>query len=181
VAAARIAGRERVPTFDELLGAWPGLRINVEPKSDAAVEPLCEAIRRAGAIDRVCIGSFSDARVERARALLGERLCTSPGQRAIAALWAAAQTGVTARARARLSRLLGGAGCVQIPTRHRRVPVTTRRMVDACHTLGLDVHVWTVDDPAEMTRLLDLGVDGLMTDQPAVLKSVLERRGQWTG
>ena len=63
----------------------------------------------------------------------------------------------------------------------RGVTVTNAAVVRAAHRAGLQVHVWTVDDPVAMSRLLDLGVDGIMTDRPAVLKDVLERRHQWVG
>jgi glycerophosphoryl diester phosphodiesterase len=59
------------------------------------------------------------------------------------------------------------------------VPVITRRFVDTAHALGLHVHAWTIDDPAEIERLLDLGVDGIMTDELETLKDVLEARGAW--
>jgi len=72
------------------------------------------------------------------------------------------------------------APCVQVPHRYRGRVLTDARFVDAAHRLGLQVHVWTVDDEAEMTELLDLGVDGIMTDRPAVLKTVLESRDQWS-
>ena len=61
------------------------------------------------------------------------------------------------------------------------MPLVDARLVDTAHEHGLVVHVWTVDDDTEMAALLDLGVDGLMTDRPAVLKQVLERRAQWRG
>ena len=64
--------------------------------------------------------------------------------------------------------------------RARRRVLVDARFVAAAHRRGLPVHVWTIDDPAEMERLLDLGVDGIMTDRPAVLKEVLVRRGQWS-
>jgi glycerophosphoryl diester phosphodiesterase len=71
------------------------------------------------------------------------------------------------------------AACAQVPVRRGPVPVVDRRFVAAAHRRGLQVHVWTVDDRAEMERLLDLGVDGLMTDRPSVLKDVLTARGLW--
>jgi glycerophosphoryl diester phosphodiesterase len=104
------------------------------------------------------------------RIRLGEGLCTSMGPKAVARL--------------RLDALSGrvhptGAGCVQIPEAVRGVTVTNAAVVRAAHRAGLQVHVWTVDDPVAMARLLDLGVDGLMTDRPGVLKQVLADRGQW--
>ncbi len=77
---------------------------------------------------------------------------------------------------------LGGLSppCAQIPTRQGPIPLVTERLVAPLTASGLQVHVWTIDDPAEMTRLLDLGVDGIMTDRPQVLRQVLEDRGDWT-
>jgi glycerophosphoryl diester phosphodiesterase len=68
----------------------------------------------------------------------------------------------------------------QVPPRHGRLPVVDRRFLARAHGLGLQVHVWTIDDPAEMGRLLDLGVDGIMTDRPEVLRAVYESRGAWS-
>jgi glycerophosphoryl diester phosphodiesterase len=124
------------------------------------------------AFDRVCVGSFSDARLARARRLSGGRLCTSMGPRAVAVARAGAWCG-------RIPRL--GADCVQVPVRSGRVPLCDPVMVRAAHRAGLPLHVWTVDDEAGMDRLLDCGVDGVMTDRPALLRAVLERRGQWHG
>jgi glycerophosphoryl diester phosphodiesterase len=70
-------------------------------------------------------------------------------------------------------------GCVQVPLRTRGITIVDERFVRAAHCRGLPVHVWTIDDPAEMNRLLDLGVDGIMTDQPEVLRTVLQSRGSW--
>jgi glycerophosphoryl diester phosphodiesterase len=172
VRAARVDGREPIPRFEELLAAWPDVFVNVDPKHDRSVEPLADAIERAGAVDRVCIGSFSDRRIARLRARLGPRLCTAMGPKGVARL-RSASFGLPA----------GGfdAACVQVPVAHRGVTIVDDRFVRTAHRLGLQVHVWTVDDPVEMGRLLDLGVDGIMTDRPAVLKQVLEARGAWTG
>ena len=170
VREAKVDGREPIPQFEELLSSFPDARINVDPKHDEAVEPLVAALRRCDAVDRVCIGAFSDRRLARLRALCGDRLCTSLGPRDIAKLRA---TSIGA------PRLRLPAPCAQVPTAARGITLVDRRFVDAAHRQGLQVHVWTIDEPEEMRRLLDLGVDGIMTDRPAVLRDVLEARGQW--
>lgn len=173
-------GAGSVPRLDEVLAAWPDLRWNIDAKDDRVVEPLIEVIRGAGALGRVCVTSFSDARTARARRLAGPGLCTATGPRSIAALRAAsllpARTPLGALGRA---GAWGHAGATQVPLRHGRVPVLDRRYLDAAHRAGLAVHVWTVDDEATMRRLLDMGVDGIMTDRPSLLRSVLESRGEW--
>lgn len=170
VAAARVAGQEPIPLLEDLLGAFPDVRVNIDPKADSSVEPLIAAIERTGALDRVCIGSFSDQRLRTMRARLGPGLCTSMGPQEVARLRLDAVSGRTHPT---------AAACIQVPERAKGVVVTNAAMVRAAHRAGLQVHVWTVDDPDDMTRLLDLGVDGLMTDRPAVLKEVLETRHQW--
>ena len=72
-----------------------------------------------------------------------------------------------------------GAACVQVPPAHKNVPIVDERFLRAAHDRLLPVHVWTIDEPDEMHRLLDLGVDGIMTDRPSVLKDVLLSRGLW--
>lgn len=175
VARARIGGVEPIPLLADLLGTWPDVRVNIDVKSPGALDPLVAAIRRTGAIDRVCVSAFSDARIARVRAALGPRLCTGLGPRGVAALRLASYV--------RFGRA-GGldlAGCAQVPVRAGRVRLVDRRFVDGAHRLGLQVHVWTVDHPAEIAALLDLGVDGIMTDEPAVLRDVLVARGHWDG
>ncbi|QGG95342.1 glycerophosphodiester phosphodiesterase [Actinomarinicola tropica] len=171
VGAARVDGREPIPLLEDILGTWPDLRVNIDPKHDSSVEALVDAIRRTGSLRRVCIGSFSDRRLARVREELGPELCTSLGPKGTAKLKAAGY-GAPVRLPAQ---------CAQVPVRSGRVVVTDERFVRAAHKLGLQVHVWTIDDPAEMHRLLDMGVDGIMTDRPAVLREVLEQRGEWVG
>jgi glycerophosphoryl diester phosphodiesterase len=172
VRRARVDGREPIPRVEELLTAWPEVRINIDPKHDAAAEPLAEAIVRTGSVDRVCVGAFSDRRIALVKALVGPALCTSMGPREVAQLTLAA-------------RGLPGSGrlhspCVQVPPRQRRVELVTPRFVATAHRLGIQVHVWTIDDRAEMAELLDLGVDGIMTDRPQVLKELLIERDAWS-
>jgi glycerophosphoryl diester phosphodiesterase len=170
VRRALVDGREPIPRLDELLDAFPDVRINIDAKHDAAVEPLAQVIERLGAIDRVCVASFADARVARLRRRLGPRLCTSFGSRSVARL-RAASLGVPA------GRFFDD--CAQVPTGRGRLVLVDERFVRAAHRRRLAVHVWTIDDAAEIERLLDLGVDGIMTDRPAVLKEVLAGRDLW--
>lgn len=164
-------GGATVPLLADLLHAFPRLHVNIEAKADAVVAPLAQVIRRADALDRVCVGSFSPARTAAARAALGPGLCWSPAHAGVARLWANGW-GLP---------LACDFPVVQVPVSWRGIPVVTSRMVSAAHARGILMQVWTVDEEAEMDRLLDLGVDGLMTDRPALLKSVLQRRGQWAG
>jgi glycerophosphoryl diester phosphodiesterase len=172
VRAARVRGRHSIPLLEDVLTAWPDVRVNIDPKNDAAVDPLVELIRRTGSIDRVCVGAFSDDRLDRVRAALGDRICTSMGPRQVRRLLLASR-GVPG---GRFS-----AACVQVPVRHGPVTIVNGRFVAAAHRRGLQVHVWTINDAPEMQRLFDVGVDGIMTDRPDVLKVVLEARGCWVG
>ena len=176
VSQARVHGTEPVPRLDDVLAALPETRFNIEPKTDHAVDPLIDAIRRASAIDRVCLGSFKDARIRRLRRALGASLCTGMGEFTTARLRIGAW--IPFRPLARLVARTDSA-CAQLPVKFKFFTITDRRVVSLAHDLGLAVHVWTIDDPAEMHRLLDLGVDGIMTDAPSVLKKVLVERGQW--
>lgn len=159
-----------VPLLEDLLGAWPDLKVNIDSKADTAVEPLVEVIKRTNAWDRVCLAAFSDRRLDRLRALTDHRCCSSMGPKEVARL-RAASVHVPAVGRKEFA-----AQCAQVPTHQGPVPIVDRRFVDAAHARGIQVHVWTIDDRAEMIRLLDLGVDGIMTDRPDVLLDVLAHR-----
>src|SRR5947207_14458017 len=170
VQRATVDGREPIPLLEDLLGTWPDLRVNIDPKHDGAVPALVEVLRRCDAVDRVCIGAFSDRRLGRVRSLLGPRVCTSLGPRNIARLRAASFGAPTGRL---------PSPCAQVPTGARGLTLVDARFMKCAHARDVKVHVWTIDDRAEMVRLLDLGVDGIMTDRPAVLREVLESRGEW--
>ncbi|MFI1374768.1 glycerophosphodiester phosphodiesterase [Streptomyces longwoodensis] len=171
VRRARVAGKEPVPLFEELLEAFPEARWNVDLKAEPALHPLLNLIGRANAWDRVCVGSFSEARVVRAQRLAGPRLATSYGTRGVLGLrlrsW-----GLPAAPRR-------PAVAAQVPESQSGVPVVDARFVRAAHARGLQVHVWTVNEPERMHRLLDLGVDGIMTDHIDTLRKVMEERGTW--
>ena len=163
----RTKGGEVIPLLEDLLAAWPDLRINLEAKADAAVEPMAQAIRRADALDRVCVGAFEVRRTARLRELLGPDLCWSPAHAGVLQLWLRGWALPVGRT---------DFPAVQVPTAFRGIPIVTPRFIRAAHENGVQVHVWTVDEEAEMERLLDMGVDGLMTDRPSLLKAVMARR-----
>jgi glycerophosphoryl diester phosphodiesterase len=159
---------ETVPRLADLLEQYPDTNFNIDPKADASVIPLVHLLEQRNAFARVCIGAFSDRRLLAIRRLSRGRACTSMGPRAVAGV----------RMRSLAGRpLTHGADCLQIPTRFRGIPLATPGLLRACHRSGIPVHVWTVDEEAEMERLLDLGVDGIMSDRPRLLASVFEGRG----
>ncbi len=178
VATLRVAGSEPIPLIEDLLGAWPGVRFNIDLKDEAGIPLLPEVLRRTGAWDRVCVTSFSGSRLRIARRLLDRPVCMATSPTAIAAVrcsigaaWTRGSPPARLLAR-RLSR--AGARCAQVPGR-----VATRSFIRRAHALGLAVHVWTVNDRAGMTRFLDLGADGIMTDDIEALRELLIERRQW--
>jgi glycerophosphoryl diester phosphodiesterase len=173
LASLRVAGAAVVPRLDAVLDAWPQIRFNIDAKSDAAVGPTVDAVRRAGARDRVLLASFSDARLARMRRLAGPGVATSMGMGEVVALWWAS------RLRRRGYQPPPGAVAAQAPRRYGGVPVVDRRFIAYAHRFGLQVHVWTVDAAAQVRYFLDLGVDGIMTDHVEVLRDVYTERGLW--
>lgn len=180
VREAKIAGTQEIPTLDAVFESWPQLRVNIDCKTESAVQPLVDAIERHAAHDRVCIASFSDARRLAVLRGLSRPAATSGGKSVISRF-------VLGSRFPSWSRIPLGAGalrdvdCLQVPVAAGRVPVVTAASVRLAHRAGAQIHVWTVNEPAEMRRLLDLGVDGLMTDRADLLREVLTDRGEWVG
>jgi glycerophosphoryl diester phosphodiesterase len=212
VASALIGGTEPIPLLEDLLGAWPDVRFNIDLKDAPAVEPLAAVLRRTGAWDRVCVTSFSASRLRAARRVLDRQVCmatspfgtarvrfggprgprdhtrpgragtgrgsrSGPGQRRLSG--EAARGGSLAAGRGahlalaeRLART--GVRCAQVPAQ-----VATPVFVARAHVLGLHVHAWTINSPGVMQNLLDIGVDGIMTDETVALRNVLISRGEW--
>jgi glycerophosphoryl diester phosphodiesterase len=205
IAGARIGGTEPIPVLEDVLGAWPDVRFNIDVKDAPAIAPLARVLRRTSAWDRVCVVSFSASRLRATRRALDRPVCMAASplgtamvrfggppaprgsrgphrgrlKRELAAPAAAAArrpVTVDARPPRPLAERLAGADvwCLQVP-----VPVATPSFIGRAHQLGLQVHVWTVNDRPTMGGLLDLGVDGIMTDETVTLREVLISRGQW--
>ncbi|HLS50017.1 MAG TPA: glycerophosphodiester phosphodiesterase [Actinomycetaceae bacterium] len=167
----------------DVLTDFPQLRLNIDLKEDRVVAPAMREITAAGAWSRVCIASFSDARLRVVRAMTTGRVATSLGRREAFRLVLASRSPRGVWRRLRLpgpaAASTPGATALQVPPSYRGRPVLTARLIELAHARGLHVHAWTIDDPTQMHELLDLGVDGLVTDRPTVLRRVLQERGQW--
>ncbi|MFM8857737.1 MAG: glycerophosphodiester phosphodiesterase family protein [Actinomycetota bacterium] len=165
VTRARIDGREPVPFLVDLFEALPGAMFNIDAKSDASVDVLIDFLDRSHTLDRVCIGSFSHHRLTRIRQAFGPKVCTSASPREVV--------------RWLLGAAVPGPSCVQIPPRQSVVRITTASRVARSKAMGLPVHVWTIDDAETMQKLIDIGVDGIMTDEAHTLRQVVERNQLW--
>ncbi|HTT55033.1 MAG TPA: glycerophosphodiester phosphodiesterase family protein [Streptosporangiaceae bacterium] len=194
VAKARIAGTEPIPRLDDLLAAWPDVRFNVDLKDGPVIGPLAGVLRRTASWDRVCVTSFSASRLRAARRVLDRPVCMAaspfgisvvrfggprrprdqrrPAQPPPISPSPLRRRGAQLMLAERMART--GVRCAQVPA-----TVATPAFVARAHALGLDVHAWTVNSPATMRRLLDTGVDGIMTDETVALRDVLISRGDW--
>lgn len=169
----RFRGRGiKVPSLREVLTTFPDVKLVLDLKEDGVAASLAALSREIPLGDRVVVGSASDSRIDDFDAASDGSVPISTGQTA-AISWVLAS---------RVGRGVSSqAGALHLPVQMRGVPVVTRRLVELAHQRGVVVHVWTVNDPIEMQVLLDLGVDGLVTDRPDLLKDVLKSRGEWSG
>ncbi|MCU1543594.1 MAG: glycerophosphodiester phosphodiesterase [Microbacteriaceae bacterium] len=157
----------------EALDVFPETLFNIDIKSMDAVAPTIAAIRDARAVDRVLVTSFSERRRRAAvRALPG--VATSASSSVFASALAAARSGATPL----LRRILRDIDAVQVPETYSGVRIVTKRTVAQLHSAKVEVHVWTVNDAPDMHRLLDLGVDGIVTDRADIALGVLAARAQ---
>ena len=165
VSRVKVDGKEPIPLLSDLLEEFPDCSINIDAKSDPTVRPLIEVLRSFAALDRVCIGSFSHRRITQIRKTLGPDVCTSASPLEVAR-WIAGS-------------MPTAPSCFQVPSRQGPLAVVTPRSLSSAHRAGKPVHVWTIDVAHEMQQLIDLGVDGIMTDRSETLKSVLATNNLW--
>ena len=170
---ARLPNGEPLARFDDLVESHPDVLWNIEVKTEEATEPVVALIRSRGLDQRVCLNAFSDKRMRRIR-------------KAAAGLDPAYSTPIVPTLWLKLTSYLPflpyrtSAQVTQAPVKDRGIPVLDQRYVNRAHQVGLLAVVWTIDEADEMRRLLDIGVDGILTDAPTTLKTVLEERGLWT-
>jgi glycerophosphoryl diester phosphodiesterase len=157
-----------IPVLRAVFEAYPATRINIDLKesTDDREERLWALIQEFEAEDRVCAGCFDHAALVRFRRLTGGRVATSASPREVRGFLLAAVSHT-------ITWLRPAYDALQVPDTYGRVRVVSRTSVDAAHRIGLEIHVWTIDERAQMQALLDLGVDGLMTDRPDILAEVM--------
>lgn len=160
----------RIPSLDELFDAFPSIRLVVDLKQSGLEADVAGYLRRRGLEDQVIVGGFSDVRLARFRSASNGRVATSSGPAETMALWAAARLGRS---------LATKADALQIPESFAFLELADRKLVEAAEAGGRQVHVWTVNDPGQMARLLDRGIHALITDRPDLLRQLLEARGEW--
>jgi len=174
LADIRVDGTEPIPFFGDVVEALPGIRFNVDIKTDDAVIPLVETIETHNLWDRILVDSFSQIRISQFRALTSGRVPTAIAPAGVA--WTAFVPLVS-------EVVSSPAAAMQVPVSQKIGPVTldviTEQTIARVHRLGKVVHAWTINEPDEMERLIDWGVDGIITDRPDLLKQILVRRNLW--
>jgi glycerophosphoryl diester phosphodiesterase len=158
-----------IPTLAEVYGEFPASSVNIDIKEPqpGAEGAVLRVIRNAGVEERSLVVSDDHTVVRRFRRVSGGRISTGASRLEIAMFYILS--------RLRLERLVHPAyDALQVPLEHQGITLVTPRFVEAAHSRGVRVDVWTINDPGEMRRLLDLGVDVIMTDRPGALAGVLE-------
>jgi glycerophosphoryl diester phosphodiesterase len=172
VSRARIVGREPIPLLEDVLATFDFTEINIDVKSNTAIGPTLDAVRRTNAWHRVRLTAFSHSRVVSLRRAAGPAVSSGLSPREILALKAGDPRGGLA--------IATGLDCAaQVPSGPRWLRLVDPSFIAKAHARSIPVHVWTINSRTEMVRLLDLGVDGIMTDRADVLRDLLQERGQW--
>jgi len=170
VRQALIGGVEPIMTLEQALVEFPDVCFNVDIKTDNALQPTLDLMAKMKCFERVCLASFSDNRLRKVRHKLGPEMCTSAGPQGVFALklgsWG-------------LPMAASPVHCAQVPISEYGVTIVTPSFVRHCNNLSIAVHVWTIDEEDEMRRLIRLGVNGLISDRPTLLKQVAMEEGVW--
>lgn len=169
----RVAGVEPIPTLEEALVSFPEACFTVDLKDRAAIAPMARLLQRRDYAERVCVAGAWDGWLQHLASQV-PHVRTALGWRSLVALISAAKAGVPPPASVVRGRF------AHVPIQLGRLPIHSPGLVRRAHRLGVRVIVWTVDDPAQMHQLLDMGVDGIITDRPDRLRSVMISRGAWT-
>ncbi|MDT4948285.1 MAG: glycerophosphoryl diester phosphodiesterase [Pseudonocardiales bacterium] len=166
--ALSVQGGGQVVALDDVIAALPDAWLTIDVKDPAVIEPLAHLLHSTDFARRVCVAAARGSWLRRLRELTGPDLCTALSWRDLARLAAPRGGG-----------RYGDAGFAHVPLRLGRVPIFRDDLVRRAHDADVRVIVWTVNEPDTMNRLLDHGVDGIISDRPDLLRDVLIARGQW--
>ncbi len=156
----------KVQALSELFEMWPDAYFNIDLKGSNLEWAVADVIKRHGKENSVMIGSFVDHRIAKFRRITRGEVGLSAGPASVLMMVAASRVGRTVRRPVQ---------AYQLPFNYKSVPID-RKLITAIHKAGAQLHTWTVDEAADMHRLLDLGVDGIVTDRPDTLNEVLRER-----
>jgi len=155
----------QIPKLETALTQFPNALFQIDLKTDEVALPAMKVIESLNAFDRICIASFSSNRLQKVRKKFPDT-CLSMGPKEILKLLLAS-FGL-------YNKTIYG-DCLQVPVYHYGIKLVTRRFVKYVQSIGLKIHVWTINDENTMRKLIDLGVDGIITDRPKLLKEVLSK------
>tara|TARA_Y100000768_G_scaffold102224_1_gene74687 strand:- start:3770 stop:4513 length:744 start_codon:yes stop_codon:yes gene_type:complete len=153
----------KIPTLESTLNRFPNTFFQIDLKTDEVVLPALEIIKKTNSFDRICIASFSSKRLKKVRELYPQ-ICLSMGPNEVMKLLLASYG---------LYRKKVPGNCLQIPIYQYGIKLVTKRFIQFIHSIGLKIHVWTINDEETMLKLIDLGVDGIITDRPKILKNII--------
>ena len=160
----QIFEKYKIPKLSETLIQFPNLLFQIDFKTDEVVDPALNVIHELNVMDRVCIASFSSNRLNKVRSLNSE-LCISMGPSEVLKTFLSSWNLYK-------GEIVGD--CLQIPIRYYGLKIVTKRFVDFVHSKGLKIMVWTINDVKTFKYLIDLGVDGIITDKPKLLFETLD-------
>ena len=166
----KILGKYSIPLLSDIFDKWPKIKINIDPKNDECIDYLISFLREYNYFEKICIGSFSGKRLQRLRKEFGPKLCTSAGPFEVLKL--------------KLFSLINlsisiDANCVQVPLKYYGINIIDKNFIKFCQSQNLMVHVWTINDILEIERLLDLGVNGIISDNIEGLKKIFKKKNYW--
>ncbi len=160
-------GEVRISSLAEVFAEFPDAHLNIDLKGPGMEWAVADVIRAAGREESTLIGSFVDRRIAKFRRITSGAVATSAGPTAALAMWTASRAG---------RHVKRPVAAYQLPFNYRSLPMDDK-YIAAIHAAGAQVHAWTVNDAPDMDRLLDMGVDGIVTDRPDTLNEVLRSRG----
>ena len=163
----KINGVHKIPTFLETVSSWPNINFNIDPKSDKSAELLISELKSVGNLDRFCVGSFDSTKLNKIRNAFDNKLCTSMGTNEVINFYFLRFFGINSI----------DTPCLQLPYFKNGFKIITAKLIRDAHKFNKKVHAWTIDDPKEISELLDMGIDGIMTDSPELLKNEVAKKG----